>query len=149
MSKIEKYIDDIIEKGKKEDMEILSDMMEDLIYKMKEYDEECYHKYKMKLYELANGKKLSEEMAIDWVQKMLPAHQHWTITETTNAMQELGYNCEKLEFWVVANMMYNDYYNLVKDDEGLALNLAKDWLKDDDAVEDKLYEYWKHISKKD
>jgi hypothetical protein len=63
-------------------------------------------------------------------------------------MQGLGYACDKLEYWVVSNMMYNDYYNLVKDDEKLALQLAKDWLDDEDSVKCKLYEYWKHIVQK-
>lgn len=147
--KIKEYINKIVDKSKHEDMEELSEMLEDLIYKMKEYDEKCYNKYKIKLYELANGKKLNEEMATDWVKSMLPVGLYWTIDETTNAMKQMGYNCDKLEYWVLANMMYNDYYNIVKDNEELALKLAYDWLDDEDSVDDKLYEYWKHIPKKD
>lgn len=78
---------------------------------------------------------------------MQPIGIHWTIEETTNAMQSLGYNFDSVDFFVVANMMYNDYYDLVKDDETLALKLVKDWLDDKDAKEDKLYCYWKHIIK--
>ena len=46
-------------------------------------------------------------------------------------------------------MTYNDYYNIVKDDEELALKFAYDWIKDEDAKDNKLYEYWKHVIKKD
>ena len=88
-------------------------------------------------------------MAEEWVSNMKPKHEHWTIEETTNAMQKMGYSCDKIEFYVVANMTYNDYYNIVKDDEELALRLAYDWIKDEDAKDNKLYEYWKHIIKKD
>ena len=41
--------------------------------------------------------------------------------------------------------MYNDYFDLTKEDETLALRLAKDWLDDEDAKKDKLYCYWKYI----
>jgi hypothetical protein len=44
--------------------------------------------------------------------------------------------------------MYNDYYNLVKENEPLALELAEDWLDDEDSKDCKLYEYWKHVIKK-
>ena len=98
---------------------------------------------------MAYGKKISEEMADKWVKEMQPVGLHWTMEETTNAMSSLGYNFDKVDYFVVANMMYNDYYDLVKDDETLALKLAKDWLDDVDAKKDKLYCYWKHIVKKD
>ena len=87
-------------------------------------------------------------MAKKWVKDMQPAGQHWTMEETTGAMQSLNYNVNPIDFYVVANMMYNDYYNLVKEDEELALKLAYDWLNDEDAIEDKLYCYWKNIVKK-
>ena len=37
----------------------------------------------------------------------------------------------------------------IKDDEELALKMAYDWLDDADSVENKLYEYWKYIAKRD
>lgn len=147
--KIREYIKKIVDNGKQEDMEELSEMLEDTIYKLKEIEPKCYKKYKMKLYEMAYGKVLTEEMAYKWVQEMKPKHEHWTMEETTNAMASLGYNCNKIDYYVVANMMYNDYYNLVKDDEELALKMAYMWLDDEDAVKDKLYEYYRHIPKED
>ena len=58
-------------------------------------------------------------------------------------------NFNDIDFYVVANMMYNDYYDLVKDNEELALKMAYMWLNDEDSVKDKLYEYYKHIPKED
>ena len=87
-------------------------------------------------------------MAEEWVRNMKPKGQHWTMEETTNAMHELGYSLNPIEFYVVANMMYNDYYNLVDTNEELALQLAEDWLDDKDSIEEKLYDYWKYIAKK-
>ena len=142
---IRKYIEKIGENQRKEDMNKLGDMLSEIIYDMKDAHPEEYHGYKMELYEMAYGKTLSQEIAEKWVKSMKPIGLHWTMEETTNAMQSLGYNFNSIDFFVVANMMYNDYYNLVKDDETLALKMANDWLKDEDAKENKLYNYWKYI----
>ena len=146
---IRKYIEKIGENHNVEDMEKLGDMLAEIIYKTKESHHELYEKYKLELYEMAYGKVISEEKAHEWVKSMKPAGMHWTIEETNDAMKQLGFNCDELEFFVVANMMYNDYYSMVKEDEALALNLAYHWLKDEDAKEDKLYEYWKYVIKRD
>ena len=145
---IKEYLTRIIEKGRQDDMEKLSDMLDESIHKVKECDPEWFEKKKLKLYEMAYGKVIDEETAKEWVKSMEPIGTHWTIEETTNAMQNMGYNLDKLQFFVVANMMYNDYYTIVKDNEELALKLAKDWLEDKDAKEDKLYCYWKYIIKR-
>ena len=142
---IRKYIEKIGGNRNTEDMQKLGDMLSDIIYSTKESHPEIYEKYKIELYEMAYGKKLNNEMAEHWVKEMKPVGLHWTIEETTNAMQSLGYNFDITDYFVVANMMYNDYYDLVKDDETLALRLAKDWLSDEDAKTDKLYCYWKYI----
>lgn len=143
---IRKYIEKIGENRNIEDMEKLGDMLSEIIYETKESHPDIYKKYKMKLYEMAYGKKLSEEMAEKWVKDMKPVGLHWMKEETTQAMQSLGYNFDATDFFVVANMMFNDYHDLVKDDETLALKLAKDWLDDVDAKKDKLYCYWKYIA---
>ncbi len=145
--KIRDYINKIIINGKQEDMEELSDMLDELICDLKDKEVKIYKKYKDRIYEMANGKVLNEEMAYNWVNTMKPKREHWTIEETTNAMRELGYNLNTIDFYVVANMMYNDYYDLIKDDEQIALKMAYMWLKDEDSVEDKLYQYYRHIPK--
>ena len=145
---IRKYIEKIGENKNIKDMEKLGDMLSEIIYSTKDSHPEIYKKYKLELYEMAYGKKLNEEMAEKWVKEMKPVGLHWTMEETTNAMQSLGYNFDSVDFFVVANMMYNDYYNLVKDDETLALKLAQDWLEDVDSSNNKLYKYWKYIVKK-
>ena len=128
--------------------EHLTDIMDMLICHTKDTDKELYDHVESLLYEMAYGKKISKEMAEEWVRNMKPKGQHWTHEETTQAMHELGYSIEPIEYYVVANMMYNDYYNLVKENEPLALELAEDWLDDEDSKDCKLYEYWKHVVKK-
>ncbi len=145
---IRTYIEKISESRDVEKMNELGNMLEELIYNLKDSHHELYEKYKMELYELAYGKTINEDMAKKWVKDMTPVGQHWTMEETTSANQSLNFNLNPIDFYVVANMMYNDYYDLVKNDEELALKLAYDWLNDEDAIEDKLYCYWKNIVRK-
>ena len=145
---IRKYIEKIGESKDTAKMEILGDMLEELIYDLKEAHHEEYEKYKSELYELAYGKKISEEIAKKWVSEMKPVGEHWTMEQTTAAMNSLGYSFDPVDFFTTSNMIYNDYNDLVKDNEELALKMAHDWLSDVDAKEDKLYCYWKHIVKK-
>lgn len=149
MTKVKEYISKIVDKGSPADMHKLSCILEDLIDDMKEEHYDKYCEYKVKLYEILNGEKLTDELSKKWVAHMEPAGEHWTMEETTNAKNALMYSdVNNLDFYVVANMMYNDYYDIVKDDETLALRLARDWLKDTDAKDNKLYEYYKHIAEK-
>lgn len=145
---IREYLDKIGETKEVEKMERLGDMLEELIYGLKDSHKEEYEEYNDELYELAYGKKINKEAATKWVNDMKPIGEHWNIEQTTSAKDSLGYNLDNIDFYVVANMMYNDYNDLVKDNEEMALKLAYDWLNDEDAKDDKLYCYWKHIIKK-
>lgn len=146
---IKEYIAKIIENGKQADMEKLSEIFDDAICEFKKDNHDLYEHYKMCLYEMAYGGKIDEEMAKKWVKDMQPIGLHWTLEETTSAMKQLGYDCDKVSYFITANMMYNDYYNIVKDNEEIALKMAYDFLDDEDAVENKLFKYYKYIVKKD
>lgn len=80
-----------------------------------------------------------------WVKGMQPIGEHWTILETNEVLNKLSYTLNHVDFYVVMNMIYNDYYDIVKDDDNLTVKIALDWLNDEDAREQKLYRYWKHI----
>ena len=144
---IKKYIEKIGESKEVEKMNELGDMLEELIDSLEESHHEEYEMYKEELYELAYGKKVNKDMAIEWVSEMKPVGEHWTMEQTDAAMQSLGYTLDSIDFYTVSNMMYNDYNDLVKDNEELALKLAYDWLNDEDSTDNKLYCYWKHIKK--
>lgn len=128
--------------------EDLIDIIDMLMCEIEDDDPELFRHIESLLYEDAYGKVINSEMAHHWVQKMQPFGQHWSNDETTKAMSSLGYHLDPVSFYVVANMMYNDYFDLVKEDDRLALHLAKDWLDDADAKDCKLYEYWKHVIKR-
>lgn len=145
---IRKYIEKIGENKNSSDMEKMGDMLAEIIEQTKESHHELYEKYKMELYEMAFGKKISEDMAEKWVQSMRPMGEYWTMQDTTNAMHSMGYNLDEIDFYVVANMMKNDYRDIIAENDEMALKLAYDWLDDEDAKASKLYNYWKYVIKK-
>ena len=142
-----KLLSKMKERASQTDVDALVDVTSMALDNMKEEKPDFYSHLECILYETLYGKVLSEDKAIDWVRSMQPVGQHWTMEETTEAMHNLGYSLDPIEFYAIANMIYNDQYDIVKDDETLALKLAHNWLKDKDAVEHKTYEYYKYITK--
>lgn len=128
--------------------EKIKEIIEMLLCDVKGSNYGLYEHINSELYEMAYGMKINEEMAIKWVESMKPIGRYWTIEETKDAMNELGYMHDYIDFFVVANMMKNDYKDLTEEDDMLALKLAHDWLNDVDSKECKLYQYWKHIIKR-
>ena len=107
---IEEIIQKIVDNGKVEDMETLSDILEDTMEELEKYDKDCYEKYMMELYKMAYGNVLNEEMAEDIVSKMKPFGQRWDIEEVQRIMQQHGINgIRVVDFYVVINSAYNDY----------------------------------------
>lgn len=149
---INSYIEKIVNNGKPEDMEELSEILEDLMYIVKDYDEDCYEKYKMKLYEMAYGKVLTKEMAEDWVKDMKPMAK-WDYDTTTEVKKQVGItDIDDISFYVVMNMLYSDMKNILGDgdtDESISnyIEATKDWLHDEDIGKNKLYDYWKYVVK--
>lgn len=142
---IHKYIEKIVDNGNNEDMQELSEMLEELMYKLKENDPKCYHKYKMKLYELAYGKVLNEDMAIGWVESMQPEAK-WTIEETSDVKRQYGLNdISEIDFYVVLNMMYSDYHKIIGDNLDMYVKMTTAWLNDSDVADGKLYNYKMYV----
>lgn len=109
------------------------------------------------LYEDAYGHKLSKDIAEDWVRSMAVPDgsvgengQKWSMDSTTEHGNKLNIDWSrhnKIDFYVVMNMMYSDYYKTAKalgmqEDSMFFARLAKDWLCDEDAHENKLYRYY-------
>lgn len=117
----------------------------DILNCLEDLSEEDYAQHELNIYEILNGKKISEEIAVDWVENMKPYGTKWTLEETTRELRNKNWNLEPIDFFVVANMMFNDYNDIVLDNVDLALELAKDWLKDSDVKENKLYNYYKYV----
>ena len=145
--KIKGYIDKIVENNKEEDMEKLSEMLTEIIYKMKEPHYDKYKHYKMKLYELAYGKTISDEMREEIVERI---GEHWTLNETETVRSKYGYSdILPNEFNVVMNMAFSDYANVFGDSLDLYVKFSRAFIKDDDAKEGKVYLYFTEIPKRD
>lgn len=82
------------------------------------------------IYETIYGEVLSEEKAQTLVKAMKPYGEVWTLSEVDDV---LGGNCKKSTKYYVMNMLYNDYYNMFKDDTDKYLEMAKLWLNDVDS----------------
>lgn len=120
---------------------------------------ETYHK----LYEKAYGKVLTRDIAEKWVKSMaIPemnsertTGQKWgfeTAVEVGNKVGMDWHEVSKIDFYVVLNMMYSDYYRTAKtiekqNDGMFYANLAKEWLYDEDVInpENKLFNYYFHV----
>jgi hypothetical protein len=149
---IEEYIEKIVENGRIEDMEELSDMLEETIDIVKDYDKECYDDVAMRLYEMAYGKKLTDDMKREWVKKMRPMSK-WTENEVKNIVSQYEFEVPYMSAFVILNMLYSDMKSAFgdgNDEESLKRYLrgTSDWYFDEDAKvdgEEKLFNYKMYI----
>lgn len=146
---IDDYIERIIEKGDIRDMNTLSDILEELMKVVKDYDTECYKKYEMELYKMAYGNTLSKELAEKIVNKMKPYGEKWTMNETMDIQERYGLDrIKSSSFYVVLNSAYNDFNSLFGEDLDMYVRYTEDFINDEDAVEDKVFIYYTTLVKK-
>ena len=139
---IEEIIEKIVDNGRIEDMNELSDMLEDTIEMLEEYYPDKYKEYQAKLYEMAYGCILNKEMAEEIVNKMRPFGEKWSMKETTDILMQHGLNFREPDFYVVMNSAYNDYNDIFMDDIEMYVRFANDFINDEDAKQDKIYLYY-------
>lgn len=140
---IEEYIERIVDNGKIEDMKELSDMLEDTMEIIKDYDEKCYKEFEMKLYKMAYGSHLNKSMAENIVNKMRPYGLRWNLEETENIQRQRGINdIDEYEFFVVINSAYNDYKDIFGEDLEGYVRFTIDFIKDEDAKPNKVFNYF-------
>lgn len=144
---IEEIIQAIVDNGRVEDMETLSDILEDTMLEIEKYDKECYDKYVMELYKMAYGNVLNKEMAEEIVSKMRPYGKRWSIEETKKLQEQYGIdNVRNSDFFVVMNSAYNDYRDLLDDNTEKYVKFTMDFIQDEDARPDKVFIYYTQIA---
>lgn len=144
---IEETIQQIVDNGKIEDMETLSDMLEDTMEIIKEYDEDCYKKFEMKLYKMAYGETLNKEMAQEIVSKMRPYRERWTYEDTKQMQEQYGAtDIRPVDFYIVVNSAYNDYKDLFGENIDNYIKFTLDFIEDEDAKQGKVFKYFTTIS---
>lgn len=142
------YMEEIIDAGNKESMEKLGYVFNKAMEHLCECDYEMYKKLEMKLYEAVYGKKLNEEMAEKIITDMKPYHMKWSLEQTKEVQEEYGMtDIRDIDFWVVMNSAYNDFSNLFDDNIEMYVKYTKDFIKDEDAKEGKVFTYFTKIPK--
>lgn len=145
---IKYYIDKIVNNGKKEDMECLEEMFEDLMHELKESDYEEYKEYKMKLLGMANDYKFDEEMAKHIVENMKPLGEYWSLDTTNEVKTQFRVPINEFDFYVVMNALVNDYGNIISAEEvETYVKMAIAFVQDQDAEENKVWKYFTSIVK--
>ena len=102
-------------------------------------------------------RKLDERTAMEWVQSMKNADggksPHWTMDQVKQVARQKGLDkeIEPVELFAVLNALYSDYDPLFKK-YGVStidfyVDMAKAWIMDEDAVENKAMAYWECIVK--
>lgn len=133
----------IVEEGDKKEMEKLSDILDEVIYAIRDYDEELYDKYARCIYIMANGDNLTYEVGKYLVENMKPFGEHWTLEQTTNVKNQYGYtDINDINFWVVMNTAYNDYYEIFKENLDVYVKWTYAFLTDIDARKNKVVKYY-------
>lgn len=144
---IEDYVEKIVENNRVEDMEKLSEILEDTMEELCKYDEERYNKYKIELYKMAYGNVLNREMAEEIVHKMRPYQMRWSLEETENIQEQYGVsNIRPVDFFIVINSAYNDFKNMFNENLEMYVNYTVDFINDEDAKEDKVFLYYTTIA---
>ena len=142
---IRHYVDKIMasdNQGKKDE---LIDMISSIIDCWEDEDKK---ELENQLYEIAEGKILNEEKAKSLISAMRPNGMKWSLDETNSVKAQYGYDdIRPVDFWIVMNSAYNDYYDLFKDNVEYYARYAHSFIKDEDAVDDKVYYYFTMIPK--
>ena len=88
----------------------------------------------------------------DWGERwMQMVGQHWTLDEIRAARLAYSIDANDRELWIAANAMWSDLGEVLRvrglgDNVELLLAMANAfYLKDADAVDNQLEEYWRHI----
>lgn len=140
--------------GFRDRSEYRDDYRSDMTYPMRD---EMSHTSSKKQSGYADSRmtKLDKQTAEEWANSMQnfdgTTGAHWDMNQTKQVMQQFNADCDPIEFYVVMNSLYSDYgktlskYGMNKVE--VYADLAKDWLKDKDAVSNKAAAYFEHIVK--
>lgn len=148
MHEVKEMIQKIADEGNRDEMEELSDILDEAICVIKNYDEALYEDYKMQLYRMAYGNTFTQEMAEKIVSKMRPYKERWTLDETREFQYQYGLNnIDELDFYVVMNSAYNDFRDLFGDNIEMYVRYTENFINDEDARDGKVFLYFTTIVK--
>lgn len=140
-----KLIHEMKERASLEDVTALAEVSEMLLDSIKETEPEFYNHAETILYEGLHGKKLTPELAEKLIHCMEPHGMKWTEAQTTEVMNQHGFDFDPVDFWYTMNMAYNDYYEMFDDDVEKYAKWSKLFIGDPDAKKGKVYTYARKI----
>lgn len=96
---------------------------------------------------------MDKQTAEEWARKMRNSDgsigPHWKMEQVKQVMQQKGIDKDPIEFYVTMNMLYSDYGQVAKthgiNSVDFYIDLAKAFLDDPDAGDDKLLKYYEYI----
>lgn len=108
----------------------------------------------MKLYVMANGEVLTDEIKDEWVKDMEPKAK-WTLEEIASVINSKDINIPIHSAYAIMNMLYSDLHSALGDgdtEESLERYIAatNDWYYDSDikhTKENKLFKYYYNVVK--
>ena len=103
----------------------------------------------------ASMDKMDKKQAENWTKHMKnedgSTGARWTFDEVQKVMQQYDVDCDPVEFYATMNMLYSDYGKLFKKHNVATVqfyvDMAKAFLDDEDAVKDKLEQYYRYVVK--
>ena len=141
-----KYITKILNSGDTNKVEEMSEYMEYIIDMVGDRELE---KVEQKLYEIAEGKVLNEDMAKEIIDGMKPYGMKWNLVDTEGVRNSYGYlDIRPVDFWIVMNSAYNDYHDLFEENVEWYAKFSKDFIMDPDAIDEKVYCYFIKIPRR-
>lgn len=127
-----------------EDMECLAEKIDWFAEEVRKTNPELVEKFLMKIDLLLNPH-FTEETAKHVVAKMTNKDgtrgEHWTYDQTSDVLENQGYDFDHADWYYVLNMVYSDYYKSGRTTETY-VELAHDFLADSDAPECKAKKYF-------
>lgn len=114
------------------------------------------HRENSRKHEAGEAVRFDEHKAKEWVSGMKNGDgstgEHWRPEQTEPLRTAHCPDCEKMEFWAAMNMMYSDYCEVAKkmnvDKPEFYACMAKAFLMDEDAGEEKLAKYMRYVAGK-
>lgn len=149
MMTFQKLIDKYIDEASEDDMHKLTHKMDSFIEEVREYHPEIVDNFLMKV-DLILNPNFTKETAEYAVSKMKNKDgsigEHWDYDTTTKVLNNKKYDFKPCDWYYVLNMIYSDYYKSGRSDDTY-IELAHDFLADNDAPEHKAKRYWASMHK--
>ena len=131
--------------GKTETMEELTEMVNDFIEDVREHHKEKVEDFILMVVLLLNphfSKETSKYAVSKMKNKDGSIGEHWDYETTTRVLESKDYDFRPCDWYYVLNMIYSDYYKSGRSDDTY-IEMAYDFLADEDAPEDKAKRYYK------